>query len=550
MRTSLIIFRLVLALPLAAALFACVSRGEKHGPDVQAAEESEIPEVYTGAFDGDRLTYNKSGLRSAEALWAMSQCDCFPGLFEDAMEKNSTARGVLPQILIPAVREEVKANTALQTLQKIPLGGLLADFFASDEKLAEKVRAGLVQKLERAPGGSSIGARTAFRFDGFAAAAGSNDSFVVSDQIPRWMAVFAADGIWTDGQPVDSIDHGLQLLELLRTLSEWTYLIGLDANSDGGFYGGLTLKADGNRTAVQGPVDPRKDSGSSWFLSGTYTLKYDDASSRDLATSVREIWNHDQSAVSLDEQARLWHTAARAFARLRTDNRKNVATLFGSGGDAVLPPETHTLPLAFLGGVKTLLPTAFIDRDSRLIRASASFDASDGNPAGLLTLARLVRALTAWSAELRTADKAGLDPSTVAKVSTAPDELKPAVQLAVQTILQQHVVPATQVGGAFGLALVGSEKIVSLAEASEVLLALIEVESRLLASEFLRGRILQLLDWYAGDLLGKPADVSSRDLIWIRTVAQAARAYDDERTGSWAGDVVQYADNLLQQEAP
>lgn len=537
-------FWLLLVLALTAGCVAETKKKASTGrPHVSGLAE---PEEFFGNFSGEHLRVSRSGSYNVETLWALAQCECDPVLYKSFMERTANGKGVLPQILMPSVREEIKSNTALQTLQKIPLGGLLADFFASDEKLAGRIREGLAEKLTRAPGGSSLASRLDIRFDGFTPVAGRAPSFSVMDQIPRWMAVFSADGLWTGAETVDGSDHGLQTLELFRSLSEWTYMIGLDENTDGGFYGGLTLRADGAGAVMNGPIDPRKGSDSKWFVSGAYTLKYDEKNARDLATSVKETWSHNNEPVTLDEQARLWHVAARAFGRLRPENRKSVATLFAGGEEALLPADSHTLPLAFLASIDTLLPEAFIDRDVRLIRASASFDGKSSTPASLLALSRLVRALTSWSQELKTADQAGLNAETLRKVRGAPEELLPAIQLAVQTILANHVAPAVHYNGSYGLALVDNGKAVKIAEASEVLLALTEVEAQLLDSEFLRGRIQQIFDWYGGDLLQSGADISERELLWIKTAARAAERYAGDRAQVWVKDAGKYADELLQ----
>jgi hypothetical protein len=297
---------------------------------------------------------------------------------------------------------------------------------------------------------------------------------------------------------------------------------------------------------LNGPIDLRSRKAPAWYLSGSYTLSYDDKNSRDLATSVKEIWKHGNEAVSLDEQSRLWLTAARAFKRLRPENRKNIRALFGAEPEALLPPETHLLPLAFMTGMKLLLPGPFIEKDVRLIRAYAALDgAGDEKQAKMVTIARLSRALTAWITELKTVASAGLDPDTLKKVEAAPEELQPALQLSVQTILKDHTIPATEAGGSYGLALHEAGAAPDLADSCEVLVALMEIENDLLKSEFLRNRIFQLLDWFAGDVLKSTGKVSVKELVWIRAVAEAATAYADDRVNGWAPAVINFVDQKL-----
>lgn len=498
---------------------------------------------FTDSFDASQLAYRATGFDSADAVWALAQCECSPLLLRGMFEASATSKGVLPQILIPTVREQVKGNPSLQTLQKIPLGGLLANFFASDEKIADSIRKGISDKIARTPGSSNLGERKAFRFDGFSPVPGQQSVFALSDQIPLWVAVFAADGVWSNGEKVDGTDHGLQTLLLLRTLSEWTYLIGLDKNSDGGFYGGLSLKGKDGKVSIQGPIDPRKDA-VSWLVSGSYSLQYDESSARDLATSVKEVWKHSGDPVSLEEQAMLWYTAARAFARLRTDARANIQGLF-SGNDPVLPAETHTLPLAFLTNIETLLPESFVDKEKRLIRAHASFGSGDDNPASSLATARLLRALATWSSNLATADKAGLDAATLKKVVAAPEEFKPAMQLSIQSILSRYTAVAADVGGEYGLAITDGMSPLTVGPAAEVLVALMDAEKNHLPSPFLRERILLMLDWFAGDVLGAMTEVSSNDVIWLATLARAATNYAPNDVENWAPGLQAFAEQQL-----
>lgn len=530
-----------------AGLMSCQISGDKKtesGGPVPA--ELETPVQYEGGFDSSAITLEKRANLSDEAAWALAQCDCNPGRFKTFFESVATGRGVLPQILIPSVREDVKGNTALQSLQKIPIGGLLADFFASDEKLAKLIRTGLAEKLKKTPGGTNVAERVAFRFDGFSPKNNKKNTFDVSEQLARWQGVFAADGLWSDGEKIDGTDHGLQVLELLRTLAEWKYMIGLDANTDGGNYGGLTLSNADGTAKLNGPIDPRNKKTAAWFISGSYSISYDDRSSKELATSVKEGWKHGNEAVALDEQARLWHTAALAFKRLRPENRSKISSMFGKAPEGLLPPEAHMLPLAFLTGMNVLLPGPFIDREARLIRTYASLDGTgESAQAKMVTVSRLCRALTAWITELKTVTAPIVDPETFRRVEAAPAGLLPALQLAVQTILSAHTMSASESGASYGLALHEAGVRPDISDASETLVGLMEAESLLLASDFLHERILQILDWYAGDLLNQTGKVTEKELLWMRTVAVHANEFAGDRVAGWAPAVIKFADSAL-----
>ena len=170
---------------------------------------------------------------------------------------------------MPSVREEIKNDSTLSTLQKLPFGGTLAGIFTTDEKLAKRIAVGLSEKLAYSPGESDLGKRLSLRFDGFQPFKDQEHSFKFSDQIARWLNVFSANGMWNAGTAVDGKDHGLQTLEVLRSLAEWSYLVGIDKNSSGGFYFGLTVSAKEGNLALNGPVDPRSKIQPAWFLSGT-----------------------------------------------------------------------------------------------------------------------------------------------------------------------------------------------------------------------------------------------------------------------------------------
>ena len=540
----------LLSLLLMTALVGCQVGGKhKDGNPDGPKSASESLQKYSGAFDSSKISdINLSGFGSDGTLWALSSCDCEPTKLQSYLEKIAEGRGVLPQILMPSIREELKNNATLANLQKLPLGGVLAGIFTTDARLAKSVASGLSDKLENSPGGSELGKRLTLRFDGFQALKSGENSFNFSDQIARWHNVFSANGMWANGSAVDGKDHGLQTLEVLRSLAEWSYLVGIDKNTSGGYYGGLTVSAKDGALTLNGPVDPRSKAQPAWFLSGIYSIDYEAESAKELATSVHEKWTRaKQNSVTLDEQARFWHTAAVAFKRLRPENRKDVGSLFIADKKGVLPTEAHELPLAFLTSLKTLLPGPFIDKDSRLVRAEASFSAGDSDKeADVLALARLTRALVAWISELKTVTKDTVSESTLVKVESAAADLLPPLQLAVQTILQNHSQPAGDQGGTFGIALIQNGENLDLASSAEVLLALIEAESLVVESQFLRTRIEAILDWYGGDLLANKTSMNLEELLWMRALSAAAGKYTDKNP-AWVSGALSFADKKLKE---
>src|SRR5690606_1784202 len=145
-------------------------------------------------------------------------------------------------------------------------------FFISDDKVAKKIRAGVGEKIATfAPGAPRLAERVALRFDAFPALGERDDQpieFRLEHLSARWLLAFANDSLWEGKQGLGG-DHGLQTLETMRTLVEWKYMLGLDENPEGGFYGGLTLDIASGGQVLAGPFDPRKDPGSKRFFSGT-----------------------------------------------------------------------------------------------------------------------------------------------------------------------------------------------------------------------------------------------------------------------------------------
>jgi hypothetical protein len=533
-------------------LVGCQASSKRNGNDPDGSKSTvDSMKRFFGDFEEkDVEDLTQKNFFSESQIWALASCDCQPNLAKAYFENISAGRGVLPQILVPTVREEIKNNKTLATLQKLPFGGLLAGIFATDAKLAANIAESLGEKLENSPGGTDLGDRTQLRFDGFRPIAGREHSFRFSDQIARWHNVFSANGMWNQRTPIDNKDHGLQSLELLRTLAEWSYLLGIDKNSSGGFYGGLTLSEKNGELKLNGPVDPLSKTQPAWFLSGTYSIAYANESAKDTATSVLEDWSRTkETPITLDEQSRFWHAAAIAFKRLRPENREHIGSLFKSDqsvDSGVLPNDAHELPLVFLTSLKTLIPGPFIEQDSRLVRAQASLlVGSSDEEADVLALARLTRALVAWIVELKTITKDTVSTNTLSKVQNVSEEMLPPLQVAVQIILQKYSQPSVDHGGSFGLALVRDGRSLNFSEATEVLVALLEADSLVLNSEFLQSRLIAMLDWYGGDLLASMTTLNVDELLWLRGLSSVV-SRNSELKAEWAKSALKFVDSKLE----
>lgn len=507
---------------------AAVGTGPRDSRDADAVPGDYTP--FTGDLDVDSIKFAGANAE-AETLLALAGCDCAPALLASVAKRLAPAKGTLPQVLMPPIREQIRTDESLKTLLSLPLGlgGLLAGAFANDEKIAAKVREGLTEKLNKAPGGSRLAASVPFRFDGFPSLrSGGTPQMTIADATPRWLLVLSRGGLWDGAQPAAFGDHGWQMMESMRLLVEWKYLFGLDPRPDGGVYGGLTIDPSADTQAL-GPFDPRTDDGAR-IVSGAYAFTVDGDTAIDLALNGREKWSHTESPITLGEQALIWRAAAMAFHRLRPENRVKVTSLF-SGSDPIFPDNAHNLPMAFLPGVKALLDGEIVDRDSRVIRGAVGKAPSR---ASLQDLVRMAGALGAWVEELSELSDSGLDAATKDKVKDAPTDMTLAVQLAVQTILKDHVT----VSGEHGLALVEKDDQPSPALIAETLTTLVDLEATLLDSPLLESNILGLYHWYVGDVLtqAETSQWTAADVLWGLSAINRAETLPGADGLSWLPD--------------
>jgi hypothetical protein len=224
-----------------------------------------------------------------------------------------------------------------------------------------------------------------------------------------------------------------------------------------------------------------------------------------------------------------------------------------------LPDNVHQLPLAFVTGLKALLGGPFIDRDARFIRARAALGGGSSRqdePAGLVALVRLAAALDAWIVELKDVGDAGLDATTRRKLEEAPARLKPALQLAVQTLLNHHVSPPG--GGRYGLALTerGGEP-APLARYAESLATLFPIEKRSVESPFLKSRLVGLTHYFVAHVLAPRLQsprgaLSAEDVIWSLKALESYREHAGDADAPWLASALRRLTelaSLLESEA-
>lgn len=350
---------------------------------------------------------------------------------------GATQPGVMPQILAPSVRAEVTTNGALRFLRDAPLGDSLLREFATDENIAAEVRKSLTKMLNNGLanyGGSTLSQRYKFNFDHFVPGSAGQYSFDVQDQAAKWNLVWATDGLFSGKAPIDGVDHGLQLLHVLKTMSEWAYLLGLDGEGDLSKYGGLTKRWENNQVILAKSVATSDPAFSKQLVTGRYTVRVPrNISAVDLALRGGEQWISVVQPVMLLEQSNVWLSAANAFSRLRADQRRYTYSLY-SGQNPVFGGGVDLLPLAFLASMATLLDGPFIDADSQRIFAFACPD-KNCQIADVRSVARMTLALARWVEATKNIASVPMDRDSRSKIVESQASLKKALQFASRALM-------------------------------------------------------------------------------------------------------------------
>jgi|GEM_PF-2027425 len=522
-------------------LASCSPKSTKfdHQP-LPAAPMQTSPFTYNGNLDltalsqsaNDALRNAKQRAPNDDFLWALSICQCTPNFQGKVLVDMSKASGALPQPMVPAIREQIQNDPklkALMSLQDGALSNLLKKFFTNDDKIAQTIRDGFAQKLRDAlPGGTTLEKTVPFRFDLFPLAgnqetivAGSSRRIQAAGFGPRWSFVFSANKMFSGGKPIYGSDHGLELFHVARTLAEWQYLYGLEKSTmSGKVFGGLTVDPNNAASGELQPFDPRANpQATPRIVSGPLEVQFKETGSVDLALNVQEQWARFPEPITLDEQVKITHAAAVAFSRMRPENRQHTSTIFGpKGGKAMFPPETHQLPLIYLTGFGALLKQGFIDVPTRRIYAQAQAAGQTGALAPMVVTARMARTIFAWQKETSNLQGAELSADVQSQLTTANPELKKAAQLAVQTIIANHVRYGQVDDGALAWHLKldpQNSNIPTIEESAETIATLIDVERVNVPSPLLRQRIIDLSHWFAMEYLhGAKGGASPTGVIW------------------------------------
>jgi hypothetical protein len=431
---------------------------------------------------------------------------------------GATRPGVLPQILAPSVRTEVNTNGAFRFLRDKPLGDSLLKQFATDENMAAEVRKTLSKMLTSGLanyGGSTFPQRQKFNFDHFVPGAAGDASFDVQDQAAKWNLVWSTDGLFTGKAPIDGIDHGLQLLHVLKTMSEWAYLLGLDTDGNLAKFGGLTKRWENNSLISAKAVASSDPAFSSQVISGRYAVKVPrNISAIDLALRGGERWDSVIQPVMLQEQANLWLSSANAFSRLRADQRRYTYALY-SGKDPVFGQGVDLLPLAFLASMANLLDGPFLEADSQRIFAFACPD-KNCQLADVRSIARLTFALARWVEATRGIASVPMDQAARSQIVDAQASLKKALQFSARALMGEMTESRYIAGRRWITVKVpNSLKAESAGISAEVIGTLAYVERRILNSPLTRDRIRMMANGHAASyFVNADATTSGETILW------------------------------------
>ncbi len=564
--------KLMLIAALAVTLVACKTNSQKKAQarpnqPLRVVTFDENPFAGTRGNVATQFARNLSSMTvntlDKERLWANAHCQCTPRFTGNYLSQLSLARGVLPQPLVPSVREQIRNDPKLKILMGLPAGPLqnignaLAGLFVNDTKIADLIRLGVADKINRStPGGSRIESHVKFRFDGFPSPTGVGSAhashpkvFDIDSQASRWALIMGLPNMWTAEAPVAFGDHGLQLLHTAQMMAEWQYMFGLEKSARGLAYGGMTFDPREGLAGKLAAFDPRVNTQGHRIISGSYIISYPDSGQLDLATNVEERWQRNAAKISLDEQARLWTSAAMALHRLRPKNRMNVGALFNHFG--MFPNDAHQLALVFLPGLEVLLDGMIIDEEAMLVRQYAKTKETSGpeatQPADLLTLARLARAINLWVEQTRDLGDLGLDAATANKLRTGHADFTKVVQLAIQTILANHVRDSGVKNRLGSIAMVRSPQDYGQPEAAvvaETLATLAAAEQASMSSPILKQRIVGLYHWYVAEYLADipsgrlQSSLSPQAVLWTYKAMQMLAKYPQSvHRAVWLNDL-------------
>lgn len=533
-------------------LTSCSPRRPNFVSQTQGPVKAAAPEILTLiAKDFGNLSELPPHVRSLiplqnlpdeELMWALAQCRCMPEAQIAVLKHLAVAEGVLPQFLVPDIRKQIHANGSLKKLLSLPgfLQKIAKGLFTNDEAMMGMVRDAVSEKIALSSK-KQLKNDVGFRFDNFIVRDPQSEAFSIQDMTGRWNFIMSMSNVWKEEEPLAYGNHGLQILETARVLSEWKYLFGIDPDQKGGHYGGLTFETNEPKATDLIRLDPRDEPEARRTFSGHYRLEIpQDVSSLDLALKTNEKWTRSPDAPTILEQSMMWNAGALAFTRLRPDRRApNVQLLFGVSDEYLLPPEAQLLPLIFMAGMQGLLKDVYLDADLRAIQNKQ--DRSE--KVDLRVLARLGRSLFSWISVLTTLEKAGLKSSQVELLKEAPALLTDGLRLVILVTLKD------------GLQL--NAKGQSIADSAEGISMLVDIDQNLLPSPLLQEQAVEAFRKLVATRIVPawkgmaPDPLTANDLVWFYTLASAVSKYPESvHKSPWLKEMLPTLEAALGKRGP
>ena len=507
---------------------------------------------------GDQIfsTYNGLGIDSQKITIvpnsditglqiALSACHCGPNISRLMFEHESTARRTLPQALTPKIREEIRKNPMLAALDGLPsiLGNILTSLAASDDKMAVQIRDGVLKTLQptlTAVGSGKFLPAAPFRFDLFGTSseldispsAAQKTSFTASTVATYWSLVFGADELWSAVASPTNPDVGAQTLEVVRTMAEWAYLLGIGGDGKPNGFGGIAfdIKIGPEQYAVPVPAENiAADEGR--FVSGKYSITYPNIPTIKLATKIQEVWKTSSNGMPLLEQATVWRSAALAFGKLRSDNSGNFRTLF-TGDNPPLSQTSPGLPLVWLPAMGHYLKNFYINQDTHKIYAyGAPSEQIEQEEASLEALTMLGFALHDWIIATRNISKTDLRPEVIEKISGLDSQLKDPLRLTILTILNRFTKKII-INDLPWLAFT-DEKLED-TKINAAIALILSTEQNVLKGDLLKARGSALFHWYVAKKLMAPENgqfpVSPASTAWLLHNSRLMEKYENSPT--------------------
>lgn len=485
---------------------------------------------------------------------AIAACGCTPGFDQKYAYALIQRKGVLPEVLVPAVREAIRTNDKLKLLQQLagPFSGVLQRLFLNDDALLDEVRSGVYELVQKSTGWKSL-EKKPFRFSLFPPVTPSkadseiiwSTQFETIEQAIRWNYFFASNSLWSGAIVNFENDHSLELAQVALIASEIQYIFGLTKSPSGQPYGGLTLSVENPKGDGVRDFDPRQSYTTPRYVSGRYRANLPvTLDAVEAAMNARESWTNHVDVFSLEEQARLWSASARMLERMRPSAR-TFTKPFYDATTGIFPTEVYSMPFLFLASIESLLTKQFINENTLTIKTLVA--APGAQPIADLTgkaramaMTQLLEALTLWYEQLKTVGDINLSQDLKAQLIAAPKSLKRAMQFTTAELLNEAVrsVPGSS-SQLIEVAFQGSPTITGdIAASAQVITTLARMSRLVMRSQFLEDRLTTLVNTFGThtlqNLSNTPITERPAQLFWTLALYNEWEKHNpDPKTMPW-----------------